>query len=385
MQVQHAEADLGEVRLHYVTAGQGPAVLLLHGWPQSWRMWEAIIPGSATRYRVVAPDLRGLGDSSRPEGGYDKRTVANDLWRLMSEVLGEQRFFLVGHDWGGPTAFSLAAQHRDAVKRLAIFDAPVPGDGSPVFHAGRWHHGFHWEDGLAEALTAGREDTYLRFFYRTFGGRPDCVPEAAQQDYIRAYSQPGAMHAGFEYYRAMQQDVADNEAMLARDGKLRMPVLCYGGPLGRGRGMGAIEVVAAGGRGCPRRDRRGLRPLDPGGAAGLGDRATAGFLRRGAGLTAWTWGGGAATLRAMSSPWTVASETGRLTEVLVCAPDHYRWIPTNAIARRTLAAGGQADLQGLQAQHRELVAALEQGGARVHHLPPEPHLPTWPIPATAWW
>jgi N-dimethylarginine dimethylaminohydrolase len=77
----------------------------------------------------------------------------------------------------------------------------------------------------------------------------------------------------------------------------------------------------------------------------------------------------------MPPPWTVSSETGRLTEVLVCAPDHYRWIPTNAIARRTLAAGGQADLQGLQAQHRELVAALEQGGARVHHLPPEPHLP----------
>jgi pimeloyl-ACP methyl ester carboxylesterase len=241
MPIQHAEADLGEVRLHYVTAGAGPAVLLLHGWPQSWRMWEAIIPGLADRYRVVAPDLRGLGDSARPAGGYDKRTVANDVWRLMTEVLGEQSFFLVGHDWGGPTAFSLAAQHRDAVKRMAIFDAPVPGDGSPVFHAGRWHHGFHWEDGLAEALTAGREDIYLRFFYRTFGGRPDCVPEAAQQDYIRAYSQPGAMTAGFAYYRAMQQDILDNEAMLARDGRLRMPVLCYGGPLGRGRGMGAID------------------------------------------------------------------------------------------------------------------------------------------------
>jgi pimeloyl-ACP methyl ester carboxylesterase len=239
--IRHEHADLGDVRLHYATAGQGPAVVLLHGWPQTWHMWRGVIPGLAARYRVIAPDLRGLGDSSRPDSGYDKKTLAHDVWRLAHEVLGEERLFVVGHDWGGPVAFSLAAQRREAVRRVAVFDVPVPGDGTPVMFSNRWHHGLHWERDLPEELTAGREDVYLRFFYRTWGGRQDAIAEEAQLEYIRAYRQPGAMRAGFELYRATPQDVADNEAFLARDGKLRMPVLCYGGPLGRGRGMAAIE------------------------------------------------------------------------------------------------------------------------------------------------
>ena len=134
-------------------------------------MWRDIIRGLAHRYRVIAPDLRGLGDSARPVAGYDKKTMSNDIWRLAHDVLGEQRLFLVGHDWGGPVAFVLAAQHRDAVRRLAIFDAPVPGDGTPVMFSNRWHHGLHWELDFPEALTAGREDIYLGFFYRNWGGR----------------------------------------------------------------------------------------------------------------------------------------------------------------------------------------------------------------------
>jgi pimeloyl-ACP methyl ester carboxylesterase len=104
----------------------------------------------------------------------------------------------------------------------------------------RWHHGLHWELDFPEALTAGREDIYLGFFYRNWGGRPDAISQDAQQEYIRAYRLLGAMRAGFNLYRATPQDVADNEAWIAA-GKLQMPVLCYGGPLGRGRGMGAIE------------------------------------------------------------------------------------------------------------------------------------------------
>jgi pimeloyl-ACP methyl ester carboxylesterase len=114
----HNFADLGDVRLHYVTAGQGAAVVLLHGWPQTWYMWRKVLPSLAQRYRVIAPDLRGLGDSSRPASGYDKKTLAHDVWRLVHDVLGEQRFFLVGHDWAahrlcarGP-ASSSCAPHR---------------------------------------------------------------------------------------------------------------------------------------------------------------------------------------------------------------------------------------------------------------------------------
>lgn len=238
--LQHAYADLGDVRLHYVTAGQGPAVVLLHGWPQTWFMWRDIIPGLAERYRVIAPDLRGLGDSSRPVGGYDKKTIANDIWRLAYEVLDEPRLFVVGHDWGGPVAFALAAQHRDAIRRIAVFDVPVPGDGTPVMFNNRWHHGLHWELDFPEALTAGREDLYLGFFYRNWGARPDAISDDAQREYLRTYRQPGAMRAGFNFYRAIRQDIADNEAFLAQ-GKLQMPVLCWGGEGGRGRGALALE------------------------------------------------------------------------------------------------------------------------------------------------
>ena len=161
MLFEHAYADLGDVRLHYVMAGQGPAVVLLHGWPQTWYMWREVIPVLATRYRVIAPDLRGLGDSSRPPDGYDKKTLAQDVWRLVHEVLHEKSLFVVGHDWGGPTAFALAAQHREAVRRLAIFDVPLPGDGTSIFFNNRWHHGLHWERDLPEELTAGRAHSGL--------------------------------------------------------------------------------------------------------------------------------------------------------------------------------------------------------------------------------
>ena len=237
---QHDYADVGEVRLHYVTAGAGPAVVLIHGWPQTWYMWRNQITELASRYRVISPDLRGLGDSSRPVGGYDKKTLAQDIWQLVHGVLGEERIFVVGHDWGGPTAFALAAQHRDAVRRLAIFDAPVPGDGTPVMFANRWHHGLHWELDFPEALTAGREDVYLGFFYRNWGARPDAISPEAEAEYLRTYRQPGAMRAGFNLYRATPQDVADNQSFLSR-GKLKMPVLCYAGALGRGRGEAALE------------------------------------------------------------------------------------------------------------------------------------------------
>ena len=107
--------------------------------------------------------------------------------------------------------------------------------------ANRWHHGFHWELDFPEALTAGREDIDLSFFYRQWGARADAISREAQQEYIRAYRLPGAMRAGFNLYRAISHDVADNEGFLKQNGKLQMPVLCYGGSHGRGRGMGAIE------------------------------------------------------------------------------------------------------------------------------------------------
>jgi pimeloyl-ACP methyl ester carboxylesterase len=237
----HEYADLGDVRLHYVIGGSGPTMVFLHGWPQTWYMWRDVLPGMMQHYRVVAVDLRGLGESSRPAGGYDTKTVAQDIWRLVHDVLGQTQFFVVAHDWGGPVAFALAAQHREAVRAMAIFDAPVPGDGSPLTALPRWHFGFHSEPDLPESMVAGREDVYLRYMYRKGGARPDAISEEAQQEYLRAYSQPGAMRAGFNYYRAMAQDAKDNMAFI-RQGKLKMPVLVYGGGApNAGRGLYAMD------------------------------------------------------------------------------------------------------------------------------------------------
>jgi pimeloyl-ACP methyl ester carboxylesterase len=240
--MEHAHADLGDVRLHYVTAGAGFPVVLLHGWPQSWYEWRRVIPGLAERFRVIAPDLRGLGDSSRPADGYDKKTVGSDVWRLVHDVLGLDAFYLVGHDWGGPTAYAVAAAHPDAVRKLVILDVTIPGDGSPGISQGgrRWHHALHQTLDLPEALVAGREDIYLGWFYRHYGAQPLADEDIAE--YLRIYRQPGALRAGFAYYRAIARDMEDNAAVIAGF-KLPMPVLALGGDRSWGRRMEVVESL----------------------------------------------------------------------------------------------------------------------------------------------
>ena len=240
----HHDADLSELRMHYVTAGEGPSVVLLHGFPQTWYEWRLIMPALAERYTVIAPDLRGLGDSSRPEDSYQKRRVAEDVWELVNGVLGHARFMLVGHDWGGPVAYALAAAHRDAVAKLAILDVMIPGDGSDLFSSsqGRWHHGFHRTPELPEALITGRERIYIGWFLRNFTAEQGAIPEDAIDEFARTYAQPGAMQAGLAYYRAIPQDIADNEASIAQ-GKLKMPVLALGGGEGFGRRELTLESM----------------------------------------------------------------------------------------------------------------------------------------------
>jgi pimeloyl-ACP methyl ester carboxylesterase len=239
MPVEHHYAKLSGVTLHYVTAGVGVPVVLLHGWPQSWYEWRHVMPKLAERYRVIAPDLRGLGDSSRPLEGYDKKTVAADLWELLSDRLGLHRFHIVGHDWGGPTAFALAAAHPDAVTSLAILDVTIPGIGPDISQGGkRWHHAFHMTPDLPEALVQGRERAYLSWFYREFSWQPDAIAEADIAEYLRTYTAPGALRAGFSYYRNIPRDIADNKALLESGFRLGMPVLALGGERMEARGRG---------------------------------------------------------------------------------------------------------------------------------------------------
>jgi pimeloyl-ACP methyl ester carboxylesterase len=232
---------LGDVRIHYVTAGSGPHLVLLHGWPQTWYAWRHVIKDLADHYFIVAPDLRGLGDSSRPLSGYDKRTIADDVWRLMSRNLGIQSFYLAGHDWGGPVAYALAVAHPEAVRRLAILDVTIPGDGTANFSQSgkRWHHGFHRTKDLPEALIAGREDIYLEWFFHNFGATPTAISSDDIAEYLRTYRMPGALHAGFEYYRALERDILDNQ----ENPKLDMPVLALGGACSWGRGLEVVESL----------------------------------------------------------------------------------------------------------------------------------------------
>jgi pimeloyl-ACP methyl ester carboxylesterase len=239
LQVEHHRAQVGDVSLHYAVAGSGEPVVLLHGWPSTWYEWRHVMPLLVDRYRVIAPDLRGLGDSSRPPAGYDKKTVAADLWQLFSGTLGLARWHLVGHDWGGPVAFALAAAHPEAIRTLAIVDVTIPGIGPDLSQGGkRWHHAFHMTPDLPEALVQGRERAYLTWFYEAFSWRRDAFAAADIDEYLRTYSQPDALRAGFAFYRNIPNDIADNRALLASGLRLEMPVLAVGGGRAEARGRG---------------------------------------------------------------------------------------------------------------------------------------------------
>ncbi len=243
---RHHTMHVNDVRLHYVTAGAGDPVVLLHGWPQTWYQWRHIIPALAQQYTVIAPDMRGLGDSSKPASGYDKRTVADDIYQLVRR-LGWQRIFLVGHDWGGPVAYAYACAHPEAVRRLVILDVMIPGAGleripqaSP--RGGLWHLSFHGVRDLPEALISGRERLYLSWFYRT-AYNPTAISEADIDEYVRCYAAPGGLRAGFEYYRALWQDVEHNKEHAKS--KLTMPVLALGGEYGFGaRTLRSMQELA---------------------------------------------------------------------------------------------------------------------------------------------
>lgn len=231
--MKHDMADIEPgLRLHYVTAGDGPRTLvLLHGFPQTWWEWHGVIDHFvAAGFRVVAPDYRGAGHSWKPAGGYDKRTMAHDIQRLVREHLRiDGPITLAGHDIGLMVAYAYAQRFRDELERLIVVDAPIPG--TAAFDRLRsdprvWHFAFHGARDLPELLVHGRERQYLQYFFdaRTTD------PAATDIDvYASAYSAPGAMRAGFEVYRAFDEDARDNRAALEANGKLTVPVLAVGG------------------------------------------------------------------------------------------------------------------------------------------------------------
>lgn len=221
-------AEVNGVRIHYSIGGKGSPVVLLHGYAETSRMWTPLMPQLAERHTVVAPDLRGAGGSSKPESGYDKKTMALDIHELTSQ-LGFHRVRVVGHDIGLMVAYAFAAQFPQETERLVLMDAFLPGVGdwkSVWLMRDLWH--FHFYGEVPLALVNGRERTYFEHFWNDFAAdRNHSVSEADRRVYAEEYAKPGGMRAGFEYFRNFEQDAKDF-AELSRS-PLSMPVLVQTG------------------------------------------------------------------------------------------------------------------------------------------------------------
>jgi pimeloyl-ACP methyl ester carboxylesterase len=226
--IQDRFASTNGVRFHYLIAGKGDPVLLLHGYAETSHMWRPLMVELAKTHTVIAPDLRGFGQSSKPRNGYDKKTLAQDVHALAMS-LGYQRTIVVGHDIGLMVAYAYAAQYPTEVDRIVLMDAFLPGVGdwkSVWLLRDLWHFHFYGETPLK--LVAGRERIYFEHFWNDFAADPKhSVPEADRRFYAASYAQPGAMRAGFEVFRAFEQDAKDF-AEFAQT-KLTMPMLVLTG------------------------------------------------------------------------------------------------------------------------------------------------------------
>jgi pimeloyl-ACP methyl ester carboxylesterase len=228
---EHARIDTGEVHLHAVTGGVGDALVLLPGWPQTWWAWRKVMPLLGKKYKVIAVDPRGLGDSDRPSMGYDTRTAAMDVHRLL-EGLGERHFYLVGHDVGAWIAFACAAVQPERIRRLVLLDAAIPGISPQEAYqlsprSTTWQFHFHAVPEIPEMLTAKKEKEYLEWFFRNKSVVKEAIQEDDVLEYVRCYSAPGAMATGFAYYRAVFEDAEQNREYAKTP--LRMPILAIGG------------------------------------------------------------------------------------------------------------------------------------------------------------
>jgi len=224
--------------------GAGPAVVLLHGYGETGDMWAPLAADLARDHRVVVPDLRGLGLSSRPPGGYDKKTQAGDVAGVL-DALQIDRADLVTHDIGNMVGYAFAAQYPTRVTRFVLMDAPLPGVGpwdEIVRSKALWHFSFGGPD--AERLVKGRERIYLDRFWNEFSADPKSFSEASRKHYAKLYAQPGAMHSGFAQFAAFDQDAIDNKGFVAK-GKLMMPVLAIGGEKSFGPTMAVVMRAAA--------------------------------------------------------------------------------------------------------------------------------------------
>ncbi len=237
-------AEIHGAKLHYMTAGHGPTLILLHGYAETSLMWKPIIPALARRFTVIAPDLPGIGDSDIPSDGLDMKSAAIRIHDL-AKSLGVQKADVVGHDIGLMVAYAYAAQFPAEVTKLVLMDAFLPGvEGWEAIYnnPGIWH--FRFNGPTPEALVKGRERIYFDYFWNDFAAdKTHSIPEADRRAYAAAYARPGRMHAGWAYFVSFQQ-AAKDFAQLSQT-KLTMPVLTIGGDKSLGKELGEQAKLVA--------------------------------------------------------------------------------------------------------------------------------------------
>lgn len=241
--------SLPSLRMHYSDTGNddpnASVVVLLHGWPQTSACWDQLLPLLPSRYRLITPDIRGYGLSDKPQDGYSKRRMAADIVELL-EALSIERVHLVGHDRGARVAHRFALDHPDRLNTLAVLDI-VPThamfEADTATAAGYFHWLFHMQHDLPEAMTAGREEQYLRYFFHRWTLRRDRV-EPMIGHYIESFTRPGAMRAGFEDYRATWEDLEDDEHDQRAGVLITVPTLALWGDQGLAAGSPVLEKWA---------------------------------------------------------------------------------------------------------------------------------------------
>lgn len=223
---KHQYATVNGVKIHYVIGGKGEPLLLVHGFGQNWYMWNRLLPELSKHFTVIAPDMRGVGESGKPAGGYDKKNMAVDMHELMKK-LGFQHIKLAGHDIGLMVAYAYAAQFPADVKKIALLDALLPGI-EPVWsqvRAQAWWFGFFAQPHSGE-IVSGKVGLFFTDFWPTVGFKNDAFTPAERNEFIRAYSVPGATTGAFLWFGKFNQDAKDNVGFAKK--KLPMPLLAMG-------------------------------------------------------------------------------------------------------------------------------------------------------------